>query len=176
MSSLYSDLSDTEEEGEVVKYVMDPIPDGNGLRNTFTAVGNDRGEVALERPIDVRRSATASCCFSHCTFDCQAQNYGDFYGGEEILSKFQTDVLCSHSSQWLERTWLSQEQYDEEIWPLSTLDKNFVELMDSANVNLSTVDAATLGIILNYPGKCFSGDFVPYRYYPINLSCLGLVL
>ena len=116
LSSLYSNLSDTEEEGEVVKYVMDPIQDGNDLRYTLTAVGNNRGEVALERLIDVRRSAKASCYFSLCTFNCQAENYGDFYGGEEPLSKFQADALCSHSSQWLERSWLAQKQYEEDIW------------------------------------------------------------
>ena len=175
-SSLYSDLSDMQEEDEVVKYAMDPIPDGNGLRYTLTAVGNNRGEVALERLKDVRRSAKAKevrrpcqkyCSFGHCTFDCQS-----LYCGEGILSKFQT-ALCSHSSLWLERSWLAQKQYEEDIWSMSKLDKNLVY---SVNVNLSTVDAATLGIILNYPGKCFPGDFVSYRYYPINLSCLGLVL
>ena len=192
LSSLYSDLSDIEREDEVVKYAMDPISDGNDgtgfgndLRYTLAAVGINRNEVALERLKDVRRSAKAKevrspgqkcCCFGHCTFHCQSRNYEDLYGGEGILSKFQTDALCSHSSQWLERFWLSQEQYEEDVWSMSKLSKNLMELMDSVNVNLSTVDAATLGIILNYPGKCFPGDSYYRKYYSFNLSCLGLVL
>ena len=50
--------------------------------------------------------------------------------------------------QWLDRSWLSSEQYEEEIMSLSTLDKNLVELISSVNTDLSGVDAATLGINL----------------------------
>ena len=85
------------------------------------------------------------CCFGHCTFDCQGE---DHYGGENIVSKFQTDAICSIPSQWLDRSWLSQEQYEEEILSLTALDKNLVDMIASVNLDLSTVDAATLGINL----------------------------
>ena len=56
--------------------------------------------------------------------------------------------MCSYPSQWLDRSWLSQEQYEEEILSLTALDKNLVDMIASVNLDLSTVDAATLGINL----------------------------
>ena len=150
---------DTERDGKVVKYVMNPVPDGKGLRYRLTAVGEYRDVVALKRLNDVKRSAKAKvarmkfirpcqncCCFGHCTVDCQSEEY--HYGGESILSKFQTDAICSYPSEWLDRSWLSQEQYEEEILSLTALDKNLVDMIASVNLDLSTVDASTLGINL----------------------------
>ena len=48
----------------------------------------------------------------------------------------------------LDRSWLSSEQYEEEIMSLSSIEKNLVELISSVNVDLDNVDAATLGINL----------------------------
>ena len=62
--------------------------------------------------------------------------------------KFQTDAICSYPSEWLDRSWLSQEQYEEEILSLTALDKNLVDMIASVNLDLSTVDASTLGINL----------------------------
>ena len=187
LSSLYSILSDMEKEDKVVKDVMDSTPAGNGLRYTLATVGNNRDEVVLKRLTDVGRSAKAKevlskvmrpcqkrCYFGLCTFDCQS-NTENLYDGELIFSKFQTDALCTLPSRWLERFWRSQVQY-EEILSLRTLDRNLVELIASVIVNLTTVYAATLGIILNYPGKYFPGDFILQIILLFNLCCLGLVL
>ena len=127
---------------------------------------------------DVKRSAKAKvvrmrfirpchkcCCFDHITFDCQSQSNEDLYGGGRILSKFQTEALCSPPSQWSDGSWLLQEQYDEEIWSLGTFDKNLVALVASKNVSI--VVAATLGINLYYPGKCFPGDSYHSKYYSL---------
>ena len=109
---------DMEREGRVIKYVMNPVPDGGGLRYRLTAVGEYRDVVALKRLDNVRRNAKAKvvrmkfikpcqncCCFGHCTLDCQS-NQGHNVG-ESILSKFQSDAICSIPSQWLDRSWLS---------------------------------------------------------------------
>ena len=86
------------------------------------------------------------CCFGHCTLDCQSiQGHNE---GKSILTKFQSDALCSIPSRWLDRSWLSPEQFEEEIMSYSTLDKNLVELISSVNIDLSGVDGVTLGINL----------------------------
>ena len=136
-----------------------PVPDGEGLRYRLTAVGEYRDVVALKRLDNVRRNAKAKlvrmkfikpcqncCCFGHCTLDCQSnQGHNE---GESILSKFQSDAIYSIPSQWLDRSWLSPEQYEEEIMSHSTLNKNLVELIASVNVDLSNVDMAALGMNL----------------------------
>ena len=64
------------------------------------------------------------------------------------MPQLNANAVRSLPSQWLDRSWLSSEQYEEEIMSLSTLDKNLVELISSVNTDLSGVDAATLGINL----------------------------
>ena len=64
------------------------------------------------------------------------------------MPQLNADAARSLPSRWLDRSWLSSEQYEEEIMSLSTLDKNVVELISSVNTDLSGVDAATLGINL----------------------------
>ena len=136
-----------------------PVPDGEGLRYRLTAVGEYREVVALKRLDNVRRNVKAKvvrmkfikpcqncCCFGHCTLDCQSIQGNN--EGDSILSKFQSDAFCSIPSQWLDRSWLSPEQYEEEIMSHSTLYKNLVELIASVNVDLSNVDMAALGMNL----------------------------
>ena len=81
----------------------------------------------------------------------------------KLLFKFGGNALRPYTSGWLENSFVLSEH---------KLNKIMVE----TKIISSYVDAVALGIILNYPGNCFPGDFVSNRYYPINLSCLGLVL
>ena len=68
--------------------------------------------------------------------------------GRNVVANLNGNVIVSLPSGWMDRSWLTSEQYEEEIMSLSTLDKNLVELISSVNVDLSNVDAATLGINL----------------------------
>ena len=149
---------DKEREARTVKYVMNPVPEG-GLRYRLTAVGGYREVESLKRLQDVKRNSKAKvvrmkfvrpcqycCCFGHCSIDCQ--NGDDLPEGRNVMLPLNTDTVRSLPSRWLDRSWLSSEQYEEEIMSLSTLDKNLVELISSVNTDLSGVDAATLGINL----------------------------
>ena len=149
---------DKEREARTVKYVMNPVPEG-GLRYRLTAVGGYREVESLKRLQDVKRNSKAKvmrmkfvrpcqycCCFGHCSIDCQ--NGDDLPEGRNVILPSNADTVRSLPSQWLDRSWLSSEQYEEEIMSLSTLDKNLVELISSVNTDLSGVDATTLGINL----------------------------
>ena len=152
------EASDDEESGSrAVKYVMNPVPEGKGLRFRLTAVGGYNDVVQLKRLQDVKRSTKAKvmrmrfikpcqycCCFGHCSVDCQSGD--DLPDGRCITPKLSTDAARSFPARWLDRSWLSLEQYEEEIMSLSKLDKNLVELISSVNIDLSNV--ATLGINL----------------------------
>ena len=149
---------DEEREGRNVQYVMKSVPGGKGLRYRLTAVGEYRDVVPLKRLQDVKRNAKAKvirmkfirpclncCCFAHCALDCQNDEPSSF---ESILTKFHSNAVGFLPAGWLDRSWISSEQYDEEIMSVSTLDKNLVELLSSVNMDLSNVDASTLGINL----------------------------
>ena len=86
------------------------------------------------------------CCFGHCSIDCQ--NGEVLPEGRCVYPKLNVNAVRSLPSRWLDRSWISPEQYEEEILSLSTLDKNLVELISSVNTDLSNLDAATLGINL----------------------------
>ena len=130
-----------------------------GLRYRLTAVGEYREVVSLKRLQDVKRNARAKavrmkfikpcqncCCFGHCSIDCM--NGEELPEGRNVVANLNGNVIVSLPSGWMDRSWLMSEQYEEEIMSLSTLDKNLVELISSVNVDLSNVDAATLGINL----------------------------
>ena len=149
---------DKEREARTVKYVMNPVPEG-GLRYRLTAVGEYREVQSLKRLQDVKRNTKAKvmrmkfirpclncCCFGHCSLDCNSND--DLPEGRNVTTQLIANAVRSLPSQWLDRSWLSSEQYEEEIMSLSTLDKNLVELISSVNTDLSGVDAATLGINL----------------------------
>ena len=152
------EASDDEESGSrTVKYVMNPVPEGKGLRFRLTAVGGYNDVIQLKRLQDVKRNAKAKvirmkfikpclncCCFGHCSVDCQSGD--DLPDGRCITPKLSTDAARSLPARWLDRSWLSLEQYEEEIMSLSKMDKNLVELISSVNIDLS--DVATLGINL----------------------------
>ena len=154
-----------DRESRNVKYVMNPVPEGKRLRYRLTAVGGYRDVVELKRLQDVKVNAKAKvarmrfikpcqncCCFGHCSIDCQ--NGEVLPEGRCVYPKLNGNAVRSLPSQWLDRSWISPEQYEEEILSLSTLDKNLVELISSVNTDLSNVvdahcvDAATLGINL----------------------------
>ena len=148
---------DEEREGRNVQYVMRSVPGGKGLRYRLTAVGEYRDVVPLKRLQDVKRNAKAKvlrmkfirpclncCCFAHCSLDCQNEPSSS----ESILSKFHSNAVEVLPTGWLDRSWISPEQYEEEIMSLTTLDKSLVELITAVNMDLSNVDASTLGINL----------------------------
>ena len=149
---------DDQRENRNVKYVMNPVPEGTSLRYRLTAVGEYRDVVSLKRLQDVKRNAKAKvirmkfirpclncCCFAHCALDCQNDEPSS---SESILSKFHSNAVGFLPTGWLDRSWISPEQYEEEIMSLTTLDKNLVELISSVNLDLSGVDGAILGINL----------------------------
>ena len=92
------------------------------------------------------RPCQSCCCFGHCSIHCSSND--DLPQGRKFIAQLNADAVPSLPSLWLDRSWLSSEQYEEEIMSLSTLDKNLVELISSVNTDLSGVDAATLGINL----------------------------
>ena len=47
---------DDERNSRTMKYVMNPVPDGMGLRYRLTAVGDYREVVSLKRLQDVKRN------------------------------------------------------------------------------------------------------------------------
>ena len=102
-----------------------------------------------------------------CLINCE--NGEDLPVGWNVSLQFGGDALRPHASGWLDNPLVWSEHKRSKIMVE-------MEMISSIQNNPSTVDAVALGIIFYYPGKCFSGDFVSYRYYPINLSCLGLVL
>ena len=149
---------DEEKESRKVKYVMNPVR-GEGLRFRLTAVSGYRDVVELKRLQNVKVNAKAKvarmkfikpcqycCCFGHCSIECK--NGDVLPDGWCINPKLNANAVRTLPSQWLDRSWLSAEQYEEEILSLSTLDKNLVELISSVNTDLSNLDAATLGINL----------------------------
>ena len=136
---------------------MHPVPEGKGLRFRLTAVGGYSDVIQLKRLQDVKRNAKAKlirmkfikpcqycCCFSHCSVDCKSG--GNIPEGRCVTQKLNADASRSLPARWLDRSWLSLEQYEEEIMSLSKMDKNLVELISSVNIDLS--DVATLGIHL----------------------------
>ena len=102
-----------------------------------------------------------------CLINCE--NGEDLPVGWNVSLQFGGDALRPHASGWLDNPLVWSEHKRSKIMVE-------MEMISSIQNNPSTVDAVALGIIFYYPGKCFPGDFVSYRYYPINLSCLGLVL
>ena len=150
---------DKEREARTVKYVMNPVPDRVGLRYRLTAVGEYREVESLKRLQDVKRNTKAKvmrmkfirpcqncCCFGHCSLDCYSND--DLPEGRNVMPQLNANTVRSLPTRWLDRSWLSSEQYEEEIMSLRTLDKNLVELISSVNIDLSGVDGATLGINL----------------------------
>ena len=93
--------------------------------------------------------------------------------GRSVVTKLDAKIVLSFPSQWLDRSWISSEQYEEEILSLSTLEKNLVALISSVNVDLNNVDAATLDINHYCPGKFLPGDSFSAVLYSLFLCCLG---
>ena len=115
------------------------------------------------------RPCQKCCCFGHCTFDCQCQSKEDLYGGEGIVSKFQTDVLCSLPSGWLDES-IALGRLPQ---ILSTTSKHLMDLNYFFNCYQMWIPWVYLS---RYPGKYFPGESLTYRFLPFNLCCLGLVL
>ena len=156
---------DVAETGaKVVRYVMQPVSEGKGLRYRLTAVGEYREVVALKRLQDVKRSNKAKaikrkylspcencCCFAHCSIKC--------------LSVIDAKEFSGHAEEVLVPNWLldrsfnSLEEYEEEISTAGKADKNLTEMLCAINVDLSdAAPAAALGNFFVAEGECFPGE------------------
>ena len=111
---------------------------------------------------EVCADALVDCSIDH-------ENDEDLPEGWNVTFKLGGNVVRSYTFGWLDKSLVLSEHKRSKFMVE-------MDMLSFKHNYLSNVDAAALGIILYYPGKCLPGDFVSYRYYPINLSCLGLVL
>ena len=155
------DDDEAENDAQVLKYVMNPVSDGRGLRYRLTAVGEYRDVVSLKRLQDVKRNGRAKavknkylkpctncCCFSHCAINCSTVQAMDSSSDDVIDRCFPTSWpdVQQDKLNLLDRSWLHKEQFEEEVTTLGEPKKNLTELLSCVNTDLS--DAAPVDVML----------------------------
>ena len=161
-----------ERKGRVVKYVMNPVPNGNGLRYTLAAVGKNGDELGLKR-LEVWNEKGAN--------DCKK----DISNGQSKANALSTLGGSLNPFKWLDETDASSRSDEPHVFrgsDVTDTSGRLEQFLGSFCKHL--VKLCSLSSRCGDPGYTFQEtqgnvsqvNRVEQMLSLINLSCLGLVL
>ena len=143
-------LEDDDEKVQTTRaYVMNPVEgqSNSDLRYRLTAVSGYDEVVPLKRLQGVKHNARARakkakylkpctncCCFSHCSL----RNHNDEANEEESINA-SWEVLPHKYPGLLDSSWLTFEEYEEDLCSTGVRNKNLSELLCAVNIDIKEV-------------------------------------